>query len=209
MNLQIRKAEIVVSSLESKEITNILDSIKVSGYTVIEDVYGRGDRGRSYNDLGRESSNSYIMTVCNSSQQVNDLIDEVVPILKKIGGICLITEANRAINIDEDSSKMNLAIDVMQDVKKVEMIINSLYLEKALAILDSIRVSGYTVIEDTSGKGDRGVSCSDLDCDFSSHYIMTVCTNEQQLNTLLEKFTPLLRKVGGICFVVDAKWISH
>ncbi|NJK49430.1 transcriptional regulator [Candidatus Gracilibacteria bacterium] len=104
---------------------------------------------------------------------------------------------------------MNLAVDVMQDVKKVEIIINSLYLEKALAILDNIKVSGYTIIEDTSGKGDRGVSCSALDCDFSSHYIMTVCTNEQQLNTLLEQFTPLLKKVGGICFVIDAKWISH
>lgn len=209
MNLQIRKVEIVISSIELKAITDILDSIKVSGYTVIDNVYGRSDRGRSYNDLGREFSNSYIMTVCNSNQQIDNSIDKLLPILKKIGGICLVSEVNRAINIDEDSSNMNLAIDVMQDVKKVEIIINSLYLEKALAILDNIKVTGYTVIEDTSGKGDRGVSCSDLDCDFSSHYIMTVCTNEQQLNSLLEKITPLLKKVGGICVVIDAKWISQ
>jgi hypothetical protein len=70
-------------------------------------------------------------------------------------------------------------------------------------------VSGYTVIEDTSGKGDRGVSCSDLDCVFSSRYILTVCTDEQQLNMLLEKLTPLLKKVGGICLVSEAHWISH
>lgn len=206
---QIRKAEIVISSLEVKEITDILDTIRVSGYTVIDDVYGKGDRGQSYNDLGREFSNSYIMTVCDNNKQINDLFDEILPILKRIGGICLVTETNQTINLDGYSSNMNLAIDAMQDVKKVEIIINSLHLEKALRILDSVKVSGYTVIENTSGKGDCGFSCSDLDCDFSSRYIMTVCTNEQQLNTLLEKFTPLLKKVGGICLVIDAKWISH
>jgi nitrogen regulatory protein PII len=97
----------------------------------------------------------------------------------------------------------------MQDVKKVELIVDSFHIKDALDILDSVQVSGYTIIKETEGKGDRGVSCSDLDCVFSSSYIMTVCTNEKQLNALVEKVTPLLKRVGGICIVNDAQWVAH
>lgn len=97
----------------------------------------------------------------------------------------------------------------MQDVKKVELIVDSLHLQDALDILDSVQVSGYTIIKDTEGKGDRGLSCSDLDCVFSGSYILTVCTDEKQLNSLVEKVTPLLKKVGGICIINDAKWVAH
>lgn len=97
----------------------------------------------------------------------------------------------------------------MQDIKKVEIIIDTFHIQDALNILEQVKVSGYTVIQNTSGKGDRGISCSDLDCDFTSSYIMTVCTNEKQLNTLIELIKPLLQKVGGVCLLTDAKWVIH
>ncbi|MFM6188798.1 P-II family nitrogen regulator [Planktothrix sp.] len=97
----------------------------------------------------------------------------------------------------------------MQDIKKVEIIIDTFHIQDALNILEQVKVSGYTVIQNTSGKGDRGLSCSDLDCDFTSSYIMTVCTNEKQLNTLIELIKPLLQKVGGVCLLTDAKWVIH
>lgn len=97
----------------------------------------------------------------------------------------------------------------MQAVKKVEIIIDNYHVKDVLDILDMIQVSGYTVIKETEGKGDRGLSCSDLDCIFSSSYIFTVCTNERQLNNLIEKTKPLLTKVGGVCLVTDAQWLSH
>jgi nitrogen regulatory protein PII len=97
----------------------------------------------------------------------------------------------------------------MQPVHKVEIIINSLELERVLKILQGIDISGYTVIDHTSGKGDRGMTNSDLGRAFSNTYIFTVCTNEKQLDLLTEKVTPLLRKVGGICLVTEAAWINH
>ncbi|MEC4988098.1 MAG: transcriptional regulator [Oscillatoria sp. PMC 1068.18] len=97
----------------------------------------------------------------------------------------------------------------MQEVKKVEIIVSSLEIEEVLQILDNIKVSGYTVIKNTSGKGDRGVSDDDLDRVFSNSYILTVCTNEKQLNQLVEIITPLLKKVGGICLVTEANWVLH
>ncbi|WP_013324872.1 P-II family nitrogen regulator [Gloeothece verrucosa] len=98
---------------------------------------------------------------------------------------------------------------LLQDVKRVEIIISSFHIQEAIKILDQVQVSGYTIIEDTSGKGDRGLSCSDVDCVFSGQYILTVCTNDRQLNTLVENLKPLLKKVGGVCLVADAKWVSH
>lgn len=51
----------------------------------------------------------------------------------------------------------------MQPVKKVEIITNTLELQKVLVILEKAGVSGYTIIEDVVGKGDRGRVINDLE----------------------------------------------
>ncbi|GAB1545185.1 hypothetical protein NUACC21_78610 [Scytonema sp. NUACC21] len=204
----VNKFEIIISTLELYKVLDILDSVRISENTVIEDVSGKGERGVIYNDLGREYSNSYITTVCACEKQMHYLLGDILPILKKIGGVCLVTEANLVCS-DKISDNINFASIVMQEVKRVEIILNSYHIEDALKILDSIMVSGYTVLKNTSGKGDRGISDSDIDYSFSGNYIMTVCTNERQLNNLIEKITPLLKKVGGVCLVTDSKWVSH
>lgn len=97
----------------------------------------------------------------------------------------------------------------MQAVKKVEIIIGDLEVDSVLEILNQVNVSGYTVMKNTSGKGDRGISNDDLGTLFSNSYIMTVCTNEKQLEQLVTTVTPLLRKIGGICLVTESSWASH
>ena len=204
----VNKVEIIISTLELNEVLSILDSVRVSGYRVIENTSGKGERGVFYNDLGREFSNSYITGICINQKQIDYVINDIIPILKRIGGICLVTEAH-SIPLKQLSSDGDLAISVMQEVKKVEIVTDTFHIEDTLKMLESVNVSGYTIIKYTSGKGDRGLSCSDIDCLFSSSYILTVCTNERQLNNLVEKMTPLLQKVGGVCLVTDAKWINH
>lgn len=104
---------------------------------------------------------------------------------------------------------MNEVMSLFEDVKRVEIIVNHSHLEKMLRILDEVQVSGYTIIEDTAGKGDRGISCSDIGCVYSGSYVMTVCNNEEQLSKLVEKVNPILKKVGGVCLITDAKWVRH
>ena len=86
------KIEIIISTLELKEVINILDTLQFSGYTVIKNVSGKGDRGFSDNDLGRVLSNSYVMTVSTNEKRLNFLLEEMTPLLKKVGGILLVTE---------------------------------------------------------------------------------------------------------------------
>lgn len=97
----------------------------------------------------------------------------------------------------------------MQAVKKVEIIISSLEIGEILDILSVANVSGYTVIKNTSGKGDRGLANDDLGTVLSNSYIMTVCTNDKQLNLVIDEVTPILKRVGGVCLVTDANWVLH
>ncbi len=98
---------------------------------------------------------------------------------------------------------------IMQNVQKVEIIVDHSCLSETLDILDKIQVSGYTVFEHFTGIGDRGESCEEFYCNFQSSYILTVCTNDKQLNALEENITPLLKKAGGISLITDAQWIKH
>lgn len=204
----VNRVEIIISDLEVPELLKILDSDKVAGYTLIENLCGKGERGSYYNDLGREFSNSYISAICTNQEQFNYLIDSISPILKTIGGLCLVTPTE-SVGSDQTFKKIDLVSDIMQEVKKIEIIIDTSWIEDTIKILDSVSVSGYTIIKDTSGKGDRGLSCPDIGCSFSNSYIMTVCTNEKQLNNLVQKITPLLKKLGGVCLVTEAKWVNH
>ena len=97
----------------------------------------------------------------------------------------------------------------MEQVKKVEIITNTLEIKKVLRILDKVGVSGYTVIEDVTGKGDRGRVIDDLETEaLTNGYVMSICTEDQE-HKVVEAIKPILKKYGGVCIVSDAKWIVH
>jgi nitrogen regulatory protein PII len=97
----------------------------------------------------------------------------------------------------------------VQNVKKIEIITNSLELEKVLKILDHAGVSGYTIIEDVTGKGHRGRVINDLESHaLTNGYVMTICSEEQE-HQLVEAIRPIIKKYGGVCIVTDAKSIVH
>jgi hypothetical protein len=58
-------------------------------------------------------------------------------------------------------------------------------------------------------KENRGKVFNDLESHiFTNAYVMSVCTakQEQELVTAIE---PILKQLGGVCIVSDAKWIAH
>lgn len=97
----------------------------------------------------------------------------------------------------------------MEIVKKVEIVTISLEMSKVLEVLEEVGITGYTVIRDVIGKGERGLTANDLEKDvLSNRYVMTVCTAEQE-ELLVEAIRPILKKFGGVCIISDAKWIRH
>lgn len=97
----------------------------------------------------------------------------------------------------------------MRPIKRVEIVIDSLELHKILNILDKSGISGYTVIRDATGMGDRGMRAGDQLSDvLKNSYVITACP-EAQLQSLVDAIRPLLKRFGGICLVSDAQWIIH
>ncbi|MDQ1273916.1 MAG: hypothetical protein QG591_2546 [Planctomycetota bacterium] len=88
----VSKVEIVVDSVEVENVAKFLDEIGVSGYSIINDVIGKGHRGvRSGYELTDLFKNSYIMVVCDE-KEMHRIVEAIRPIIKKFGGICIVSD---------------------------------------------------------------------------------------------------------------------
>ena len=97
----------------------------------------------------------------------------------------------------------------MDVMKKIEIITDSLELEKIFSILDREGISGYTVIRDVVGKGRRGVRRGDLLTDaMNNSYIITVCP-EEKVASIVKSLRPILKKFGGVCVICDCQLMTH
>lgn len=85
----IKKIEIIVSYLEVPAVLKILKKNLVKRYTVINNVSGSGEHGYSGDDL---ITNSYIMIICTELELAEQLSLAMQPLLKKLGGIFIITD---------------------------------------------------------------------------------------------------------------------
>lgn len=93
-------------------------------------------------------------------------------------------------------------------MKKVEFIIESVYVKKLLGLLKEKGITGYTVIRDIAGCGAHGLRRSDDITDVSSNnYIFTVC-EEEQLLLMRDELRVFLKKYGGKCIVSDAVFLD-
>ncbi len=86
----VKKIEIIVSYLEVPAVLKILKKNLVKRYTVINNVSGSGEHGYSGDDL---ITNSYIMIICTELEMAEQLSTAMQPLLKKLGGIFIVTEA--------------------------------------------------------------------------------------------------------------------
>jgi nitrogen regulatory protein PII len=97
----------------------------------------------------------------------------------------------------------------MMTVKRIEIIVAAPGLPGVLKMLDAARVSGYTIIKDATGKGERGERGGDeLSGTFINSYVITTCP-PQQIGQVIEALRPILKRFGGVCFVSDAEWVIY
>jgi nitrogen regulatory protein PII len=87
----VKRIEIVLPQREVDHLIAQLEARKVSGYTRIPSVVGRGERGLAHEALGN-LDNSYLLVACDESE-VEGLIESIRPFLKRFGGICLVSDA--------------------------------------------------------------------------------------------------------------------
>lgn len=97
----------------------------------------------------------------------------------------------------------------MKAIKRVEIVTDAIELDRVLELLDQSGVSGYTVIRNVEGKGQRGVrSGDDLTRVFQNSYVLAACTPDE-VARVVAAVRPVLQRVGGMCLVSDAHWLLH
>ncbi len=87
----VKRIEIVIEEVEQDDLVAQLDRIGVVGYTVVPGAGGRGERGVRYESL--QGLGNVLMTIACDEVQANKVIEVIRPILKRYGGICLVSDA--------------------------------------------------------------------------------------------------------------------
>lgn len=89
----VKRIEIVIDKPHVRQVRRVLDGIGVPGLTVFEAEAGYGDRGeRSGGELSDAQVNCCILTTCRV-EQVEAFAKAIEPLLRKYGGLCLISDA--------------------------------------------------------------------------------------------------------------------
>lgn len=97
----------------------------------------------------------------------------------------------------------------MQAVKRLEIITGPIEFRRLVDALEAAGITGYAVIRDVLGKGDKKVSSWDsLSSEVENLMIVTTIPTER-LQSLVETIRPLLKQFGGACLVSDAMWVIH
>lgn len=97
----------------------------------------------------------------------------------------------------------------MKQMKKVEVIIESIYVNRVLELFKESGVTGYTILRDIEGYGSHGLKSADEANDLlSNSYIFTVC-EEDKFEKMIEKIRSFINKYGGKCIVSDALVLLH
>ena len=97
----------------------------------------------------------------------------------------------------------------MKKMKKVEVIIESIYVNRLIELFKENEVTGYTIIRDIEGCGSHGLKTADEANDLlSNNYIFTVC-EEEKFAKLIERIRSFINKYGGKCIVSDSLVLLH
>jgi nitrogen regulatory protein PII len=86
----VKKIEIIVSELEVAAILKVLKKNLVKNYTVTNNLSGSGEHGYAGDDL---ITNSCIMVICTEPDLPEQLSRAMEPMMKKMGGIFIVTDA--------------------------------------------------------------------------------------------------------------------
>ena len=97
----------------------------------------------------------------------------------------------------------------MKHLKRVEIVTGALEAPKVVQILDEYNITGYTMIKNVEGRGDKGIQDGQgLHSAFQNIYLMVACS-EDEVKSFTEPLRALLKKSGGVCLVSDAEWLIH
>lgn len=94
----VYRIEIVVDAHHSPRALKLLAELGLDSYTLIRGATGSGERGNQFgDDITGVNNNHYILTTC-PAETVDQVAEALRPLLGRVGGICLVSEARSLIH---------------------------------------------------------------------------------------------------------------
>lgn len=91
---QVKRIELVIDAAHTPELIKVIKASGATGFTLLRDVQGSGDRGdRMGDELGNVFRNCYIVVAAGETI-ADKIIHDSRPLLERYGGMCLVTDAN-------------------------------------------------------------------------------------------------------------------
>ena len=97
----------------------------------------------------------------------------------------------------------------MKVVQRVEIITGQQEFPKVMGVLEACGVTGYALLRNVLGKGDKKVNSIDPLTGEVENLMIVTTIDDESLNGLIESLRPILKKFGGSCLVSDAMWVIH
>lgn len=90
---KIKKIEFIIHKPHLTKFIDLLEELNISGYTIVENVIGKGTKGNMmWDEITDSFKNSYVFILCEEDK-VNNITEKTLPFLKKYGGICFISDS--------------------------------------------------------------------------------------------------------------------
>jgi nitrogen regulatory protein PII len=98
----------------------------------------------------------------------------------------------------------------MKPCKRLEIVIEEHMSRRLAEMLDDLGVPGYTVIDQASGRGERGSRhADDISGAMTNCVYLIACPDDAMAQRIVERIRPLLTRSGGICMMSEAMWLRH
>ena len=98
----------------------------------------------------------------------------------------------------------------MRPCKRLEIVVERSQAAQLEAVLKDAGASGFTVIQNAGGGGDRGYRRADDVTDTDENCVFIVAAEDDGVQSrIVEGIRPILQRFGGVCLVSDAHWVIH
>ncbi len=92
----------------------------------------------------------------------------------------------------------------LHPMKEIRIIIQGEHLKFVTDILDTVKVTGYTIIHNISGKGQHGFhTAHPMFNEMDSQVMLMTVVPEEKVEIILAGLTPLFDRYTGVMFVSD------
>jgi nitrogen regulatory protein PII len=92
----------------------------------------------------------------------------------------------------------------LQKRKKIEIVIESVKLNRVIAIIDESGASGYTILPSVAGRGHRGRRAGGGLTDVFKNAMVVTVVEDQVAAKILQQIEKLIQNFAGMAVVTDA-----